>query len=320
MRQRTIYNILFILLVSCTSELPVTPDLEQGQEQGVPVQFSVSIESEPDENSRSAIETPYLPDNEEVGIYALKGTLQNEEFTVTGNTREGWEWDETNIQTNFSNAKYIAYNYTDPEDPNQITYHQLLPAQGTVTGKFPSVDNGALRFYAYYPYDADVTVGTDGQGTGRPIAPQINIKIGNSIEDTNDYMYTGPIDVSALQTEPVNLPLKHALGRLNILVHTEQPTGNWREYPYVKSITVETFKSQEGVMNLETGEITPGNMKLYTFTQNFESDDYYYIMYSKSSPKLSPIYSNLFIPNIVNQTNFLYRIKLSIVNSECDED
>ena len=39
-------------------------------------------------------------------------------FKITGNKNEGWEWDNLNIQENFYNAKYIAYNL----DQNKITY------------------------------------------------------------------------------------------------------------------------------------------------------------------------------------------------------
>ena len=315
MNQKVIYSTLLILLASCTSELSETPDLIQGQEQEAHVQFSVSIESQQEEHSRSAITDYYLPNDSEVGIYALKGTITNGKFSVTENKNEGWEWDSKNIQNNFSNAKYIAYNFTNPEDPNQTVYNQLLPETGVGTGKFPS--NGALRFYAYYPYDENTTTGEAGDGSGQPLAPTIKIQIGEDIETTTDYLYTGAIDIPSTQIKPVNLHFKHALGRFNIFVHTEQNTGDWRDYPSIKKISIETFKSQEGIMNLETGTIQPGTAKFYTFEKEFNPP--YYIQYKKSSKELKPIYSNMFIPNVDGQEQFLYKINLTIENSEGEE-
>ena len=314
MNKKVIYSILFILLASCTGELPNTPD-QIGQEQGVPVLFSVSIEPEKNEFSRSAVTGYYLPDNSEVGIYALKGKIYNGNFTFTENTNEGWEWDSKNIQDNFSNAKYLANNFTNPEDINNTIYSQLIPAEVEETGKFPS--KGALRFLAYYPYNENAIVREAGDGSGQPLVPTIKIQIGEDIETTTDYMYTGTIDIPSTQIKPVNLHFKHALGRFNIFVHTEQNTGDWRDYPSIKKISIETFKSQEGTMNLETGAIQPGTSKFYKFEKEFNPP--YYIQYKKSSKELKPIYSNMFIPNVEGQEQFLYKINLTIENSEGEE-
>ena len=316
MNKKVIYSTLLILLASCTSELPNTPDLI-GQEQGVPVHFSVSIEPEKDELGRAAITSSYLPDNSEVGIYALKGSNTDENFSVTGNKTPGWEWDSKNIQDNFSNARYLATNLTNPEDLHHTIYHKLKPAQGVETGKFPS--NGTLRFYAYYPYNENVVVREKGDGSGQPLVPTVDIKIEEDEEATIDYLYTGPIDVPSSQIAPVNLHFKHALGRFNIYVYTKQNTDEWFDFPCIKKISITTYRSQEGTMNLGTGVITPGDKKYRLFEKEFNSP-YYIKHYDDFIENPTPIYSNMFIPNQENVENFLYNLKLTIENSEGVED
>lgn len=299
MNMNKINSLLFILLTSCTSEFSEAPALN-GQEQETPVQFSISIEQE--ELGRAAITTEALPDGSEVGIYALKGIIEDSVFSVTERTEEGYIWHEDNIQMNFTNAKYKAETYT--HITNQKTYHQLVPAAGTTTGKFPT--NGALRFYAYYPYSADVVVGKDAMGTNKPLTPDIDVRIGNSIEETEDYMYTGAIDVPATQNEPVDLRFKHALGRLNIYVHT---TKTYRTYPKIEKIYIDTYCSQEGKMNLSTGKITCGDEGYYYFSKDFKNNNY---TIKKKTDNMMPIYCNMFIPDNEDQDIFLHEIKLYV--------
>lgn len=304
--KKVIFNSLLILLVSCTSELPVTPDLEQGQEQEVPVQFSVTVNPIENDNSRATI-NEFLPENSEVGIYAIKGEIVNGNFSVTENKTEGYWWHNSNIQDNFLNAKYIASN---------DQYHQLLPAGAT--GSFPK--EGALQFFAYYPYDENVSIGSkeDANGNIVPIAPKLNIVIGDNEEETQDYMYTGAVNASS-KNIVTNLNFKHALGKLRIYVYTNLDLGNLEEedYPYVNNLTITTQKSQEGTMDLATGEITPTAFRNKEFSKDFESpfDDYensYLISQDKNS---KAIYSNLFIPNAETQTYLITKLSLTITQS-----
>ena len=301
MKLRVVYSTLLILLASCTSELPVAPDT-QSQEQGVPVRFTFTVETAEDELSRAPILQEYLEDGAQIGIYALKGKMVNDQFTLTGNTNTGQTWHSDNVQTNFKNACYSAQTITDYKE-NEI--HQLV-ATGT-PGSFPAGSDAALRFYAYYPYTGEVTYTGTTDAEGRyPAAPKIPIYIEDNIEDTPDYLYTGAIDAKPTDAS-VNIAFKHALARLNVYIKTSNTSYNPRTCPTVTKIEVSALYSQEGMMNVETGNITAGEKERWDFSAELN-----YSLYA--AKEATPIYTNLFIPNIEqgNYAAFFYYITVTV--------
>lgn len=257
MRLKVVYSSLLILLASCTSELPETPDFEQSQEQGVPVSFTYSVQSKQDIGSRAPIESEYLPENSLIGIYALKGTVnENEEFIYNNPTKQPWADD--NLQPSFLNTCYQAQTLEDFDG----SYINRLTAVG-IPGSFTTEENSALEFYAYYPYTEEVDFELH---KAYPTAPQIPIRIDNDIENTIDYLYTAPI-VSKSSSKTTDLTFKHALAKLEIYITTDtiNDVQNFtgRKCPKVTKIEVGTNKPQEGTLELGTGRIRPSEESTY---------------------------------------------------------
>lgn len=303
MKIKVVYSTLLILLASCTSEFPTTPG-SNSQEQEIPVQFTFSIESQYNEPSRAVIEENYLKEGAQIGIYALKGITDDGNFMLTQNTQTGQTWSSDNIQTNFKNACYIAKTIKDYKD-NEI--HQLV-ASGA-TGSFPAGENAALRFYAYYPYTSEAIYSGISENGQYPAAPKIPVYIEDNIEDTPDYLYSGPIDAQGTDGS-VNIEFKHALARLNIYIKTNNPNYNERECPVITNIKISAYSSQEGTMNIENGNITPGTAKRWDFSKEINRDLYY--LGDEADPIL--LYSNLFIPRMQNNNYaaFFYYIEVTV--------
>lgn len=261
MRLKVIYSSLLILLVGCTSELPQAPDLDRGQEPGVPVSFTYAVETKQDIGSRAPIEYTFLPDGSQIGIYALGGTMdENNEFIYT-NTFNPWA--ENNLQSDFLNACYEAL--TD----NNI---HRLKAKGK-TGTFPKTENAALQFFAYYPYTEEVIFERE---LGHPIAPKIPIKIDPEIDNTPDYLYTGPIVAEASANESTTLTFKHALSKLEIYITTENTSFTARKCPKVTKIEIGTNYPQEGTLNIGTGNIQYNeNSEYWDFQKETSSQNIY---------------------------------------------
>lgn len=264
MKLKVIYSSLLILLVGCTSELPQAPDLERGQEPGVPVSFTYAVETKQDIGSRAPIEYNYLPDSSQIGIYALGGTMnENDEFIHTDTSSP---WADNNLQTNFLNACYEAQTLDD----NGTPIHRLN-AKGK-TGSFPKAENAALQFFAYYPYTEKVSFVS---GLGHPVAPKIPIKIDPEMDNTPDYLYTGPIVAQASANEPTQLTFKHALSNLEIYITTENKF-TLRSCPKVTQIEIGTNYPQEGTLDISTGRIQYNdNSEYWNFREETSSSNIY---------------------------------------------
>ena len=315
MNLKVIYSSLLILLVSCTSELPQAPDHDFGQEPGVPVSFTYAVESKVEFESRAPIQYTYLPDDSQIGIYALGGTVNvNDEFIYTANSNP---WIKGNLQPYFLNACYKAKTNADNE-------HRL--AVVGQTGTFPNTENAALEFYAYYPFTTNVQF---NQESIVPISPAIPIKVEQDLDQTPDYLYTGPIVAKASTNETTQLKFKHALAKLEIYITTEKEfTG--RNAPKVTHIILGTNNAQEGTMKLSTGEITPkGNSEYWDNFRINISEDNQRIQkaYNNTSkcgfllfPDKNPLYYlRLYVRTAGNQDK-IYEYELNIKNTPSLQD
>ena len=303
MNLKVIYSSLLILLVSCTSELPQAPDLVQGQEPGVPVSFTYAVETKQDIDSRAPIEYKYLPDGSQIGIYALGGTMnENDEFIYTDSSNP---WAENNLQQNFLNACYEAQTQT--YDNGSV--HRLVAKEKT--GSFPNTDNAALTFFAYYPYTEEVVFERE---LIDPLAPKIPIKIDNEVDNTPDYLYTGPITAKASSDEPTNLNFKHALAKLEIYITTdatnEKQNFTARKCPKVTRIEIGTNSPQEGTLNLATGEIKPNdNSEYWDFSKEATSQNIW------EGNNDTPRCTYLFFPG----KQSLYYLRFHVININKEE-
>ena len=240
MKFKVVYSSLLILLASCTSELPNTPD-SFDQEQEVLVQFTYSVETERDAGTRALIESDYLEEGSQVGIYALKGEMVEDEFILA----DSRTWADANLHQKIKNSCYEAETV---EDYTGELIHRLKAVGAS--GGFENKENSALRFYGYYPYTTDVIF---TEGLAVPHAPKIPIQISNNIEETTDYLYTGPINVPKTEKK-TKLVFKHALARLNIYIVTDKFTQ--KKSPRLSKVEVSTLEAQKGFFNIETGEFT----------------------------------------------------------------
>ena len=312
MSRKIPYIILLILLASCTSELPVTPD-PMDQEQEVPVQFYMSINPLENQESRAAIEETQLDVDSHVGIFALEGNINaNGDFNTTKDPTN--KWSNENIRENFMNAEYVVKDFSIDHG-----YRKLEPT-GTI-GTYPS--KGALQFYAYYPYSAeDITY-------ENLKSPKLKINIGNSIEDTPDYLYTGAAKSDTLR-------FKHALGRLNIYIYTslDIPNMSIEQYPYINNISIKTLKDQNALLNLENGNIESRNSiknQKKSFKREFslpdEDEDNSFFITSTTAESAKniqgPVYSNMFVPSevvikdgeVIEQEVFIQLLQITITSS-----
>lgn len=240
MKFKVVYSNLLILLASCTSELPYTPD-PIDQEQEVPVQFTYSVQTEREAGSRAINESDYLEEGSRVGFYALKGEMVGEEFILA----DSRTWADANLHQKIKNSCYEAQTV---EDYTGEKIHRLKAVGAS--GGFEKKENAALRFYGYYPYTTDVSF---TEGLAVPHAPKIPIQINNNIEETTDYLYTGPIDAQKTEKE-TNILFKHALSRLNIYIVTDN--FSQRSSPKLNKVEVCTNEAQKGYLDIETGKYT----------------------------------------------------------------
>lgn len=269
--------------------------------QGVEVKFTYTVGAADGmslTSTRSLLESTILPDGERLGIYAIteRYSFDDGVYIVSGERSDKYTsniWHGDNLRTNFKNSCYevatVKYNIGSIEFERQ----QLLPVGAS--GAFPSGADGALRFFAYYPYTTDVIY--DGYAN-YPLPPSIPIMITPQLEDNQDYLYSGPINAYAAKGI-VNIPLRHALGRLNIYVTCDksltQYFADW--CPLLDSIMVTTTANQVGRMNIETGDVytDPQVYPTYTkFTRRFSPG----IQLTPYLTATNPAASYLIIPSV----------------------
>ena len=258
MTARLIYSIILLfLLVNCTSESLDALDPSQGQEQGTPVQFYYTIEDREDSTvTRAVNESNRLADGSKIGIWALWWKQKN---NATGDyiyiNNPGTAWDNTNIRNGFRNSCYIAKSEEIVNGNSTINKYFFTPDAGTEPGTIP--DEGGLRIFAYYPYQADLY-----NNYISPNMPKINVKAESSYLNTHDaseiedYLYTGPIEATD-ENSSINLTFRHAMAQIQVYVRTTN--ANWQNAlvaPRINKLTL-TTTYQIGKMELETGNFIP---------------------------------------------------------------
>lgn len=279
-----IHKIITIIITclamwSCSSsqEEPVTPekplvpiDRKAVFRNDVSYKYAVSSRA-------GAIETNYLPKDHVVGIYGLNTTWGT---NTDGNYVNLVTWATENINENLKNEPYVSAGSST-----------VLNSQKTFT--FPNGEEAAMLFYGYSPYDENI-IYTDNLST--PKAPRLKIDINQSMEMTEDYLYTGTVKVIPEgETTPVHLPFKHALARLNFRVYTNDVNFTDAYCPKLKKIQIITNNHQGGYMNIHDGTIEPGNGENITF--NYELSSPYKITQSKKGEATETGAKFLFLPN-----------------------
>lgn len=296
-------NILIasLLFAGCSNELPF-PE-RPAQEEGPIVRFVCSVDAELDSlitpETRAVITGTHITDGQHVGIYAMKGFWGSNGQTNL-NITPASPWDISNIQRlGFQNGEY------EPRVESSLQEQiYILRSVGEIVGRFPAGTadaEGALRFYAYYPYSSDVIYTGEGIDGGPAAAPSIPVVINENLNVTNDYLYTGRIDARSSDT-PVNLPFRHALGRMDIYATTSNPDFSGRNVPEIKKIIVSTMKPQQGYMNIETGRITPaqGVKDKYDFTYIPDTNDRFLDYDNKDNPHVQPVGRFMLMPSYAN--------------------
>ena len=315
MASKVIYSIILTLLVSCTSEFPETPDRNQGQEQGIPVNFSFTIEPEKDIVSRAIINGTKFNDGEKVGIYALSGQTNTEgNFYPTNATAANKYWDEMNFRPLFINACYESLTTQITVNHTTTTVKKLIPSEGTLQGFYPAGENAALEVYAYYPYQ-DISKIKYNNEQAKVEPPQIRVEINPEMTEDSaiDYLYTGSV-VTTPNDDYATLNFKHALGRLQIYLTTNQDFDAGY-CPIIKHVEIRTSYPQKGYMNLATGDITSDATDYNTNADNNWTiyKDTTYPIYPASIESREPVCDYLFIPR---QGRNLSYIKLTIQSPE----
>ena len=243
MNRILLYILIIGTLYGCSSDNVPTPMIpeEEVSDMGSIVSFSSNISYETNVESRAGIlEGSSLPQGSKIGIYALKTSWTN----VNGEKLvQPVSWNETNFQYDFKNEPYVT-------EGNSGHFTSL---NGSI-GRFPTYDNAALKFYAYYPYTPEDIVFTSN-GVN-PSAPKLKVEIKDKADLTEDYLYTGKIDAYPTgDRTTINLSFKHALTRLQFNMYTKVINYTQTDCALLTKIVLKTNYNQSGYMNIETGEI-----------------------------------------------------------------
>ncbi|MGL5937505.1 MAG: fimbrillin family protein [Phocaeicola sp.] len=262
MKRYTTLVSLLAVLTSCSTNIPVPEEVPLAQDTLVYLSYGLSTQINP--SSRAPIETTYLPNGSKVGVFGLKSRYINGEYVLIENPTKPWA--EVNVQKNLLNAPYTASVSTS----GGITITTLDP--DGIRASYPSCENGALQFYAYYPYTSEIEY--DG-ALVKPTAPCVPVHIEKSLDATIDYLYASKQNFLGGQKKPASLTFHHALSRLNFRLYTENPSFVGDYSPVLQEIEVNTRIAQRGKMSLDNGDIlTDETVEDDQFTQtvNYQID------------------------------------------------
>lgn len=272
---------------SGSSEIPNIDD------EGVEVSFNSGVTTSVTTTSvttRSGVLNMAIPKGDHVGIYGIPAIKENpDEYTIDKFMNQ----DE--YQENLFNANYEVISTSGTKS----TLKQQF------TAKFPSNKSGknALAFYAYYPFIENSEIENVGKGP-QAIPIQLNNK---DMSKTLDYLYTGQI-ISGITTNAVELNFKHALGRLDFRIYSDNAYNIGLDPVSIKSVTVTALHTPTGKMFLEDGEITPDNTVLTPYIYPLTKET---IQYSKTEnvSKLNPVCSFLLVPGDIISIKCLLETK-----------
>lgn len=221
MKKIGINLLLLAVLAGCGSNEDVVLPGGGSTDEGVMVNFCSGIQT------KAVIENAYFDTGAEIGVYGLNAT----NVTMAGTN---WDTSDRTLAANLDNGKYTATLWDGSKQE----------LQATTIAKFPVGDDAALVFYAYYPFNASIAT----PATGAPVVP---VAV-TTIAETPDYLYTGALP-TAVTANPINLPFKHAMARLDFSIKKKDAT-----VPDTKllGVTVVMKNGQKGEMSLTDGTIT----------------------------------------------------------------
>lgn len=225
MKKAIFSTALLALLVACSSEKP-----EPAGGAGSEVHFSTGVNTKTTIETRAAVETSTLPVGNQVGIYGIVANKTNMNSI-------NWTTPGLELKENLNNAVYTAYTAEN-------SVQDLVPQ---VMAKFPFDKNGALVFYAYHPYTADVVY-----TAGSAKTPQVPVTGKAIMAQIDDYMYVSGTP-SAATKQSINLNFRHAMARMDIMIKKDNDPNT--PNALLKEIRVTTRKGQKGLMNIENGNI-----------------------------------------------------------------
>lgn len=282
MNKLIIGSLSLLLLYSCKgsddTEIHI-PDTK-----GVEISFGSQVSSSSISSSVTSTSTrdvfengSGLPVGHRVGVYGIPALIGDE----ASYTLEKFA-NEDEFQEFLYNASYEVMSTT----VSKSTLSQ------TFIAKFPAIATGknALSLYGYYPYTSNV--GTSLRGFTIPI--ELNQ---NDMAKTTDYLYTGQI-MAPVQKDPVELPLKHALARLDFKLYS---TDNWiLDNPVeLESIEIKANRSTIGTMDIRDGAIQSTSSALTPYTYPTPGKVVEHIFDSEVGtllPNLEPIAKCLLMP------------------------
>lgn len=283
MNKLIIGTLSLLLLYSCKSnddtEIPI-PENNEGVEIhfGSQVSSSVLSSSVTSTSTRGAFENGSgLPKGHVVGVYGIPAIVGQDKDYILKNFP-----DEDQYQEYLFNASYNVMETSGTKSSLSQTF----------TAKFPAANTGknALSLYAYYPYTSEVS----SSEFGFTIPIQLN-RI--DMTKTADYLYTGQI-MAPVQKDPVELPLKHALARLDFKIYSTDP---WilDHSVAVESIEIQANRESTGTMNIQDGAIISSGSTSTQYiypTPNKEVEHIFPEEVESRLPKLTPVAKCLLMP------------------------
>lgn len=227
MTERLLYISTLSLITACSATddtiivVPSEPD--------IPIYMVPDVERMNAETRTFTSKDNFQLRTDTIGFYALQ-TTETEEHMI-----EPVSWK--------TSRKFRFYNNT-PYYFNSTAYClSTLNDKGTM---FPGTNKAALKFFAYYPYNADVAIDSE---TGSPYIP-VEIKGDNRYQ--TDYLYSitelTQSEVRA-STSDIALSFKHALCRLRFTVEPGSNKYTSTFCPTIEKITVISSKTQKGYMS-----------------------------------------------------------------------
>lgn len=274
---------LLVLLTCCSKENSGngSSEIPNINDDGVEVSFNSGVIASIPTTSvitRGGVLNTAIPKGDHVGIYGIPAKTEDpaSNYTIDKFT------DEIDFQENLFNANYEVMKIS-----GTISY-----LQQQFVAKFPSNKSGknALAFYAYYPYTEYSEI--ENQGKGPQVIPVTINK--DNMALTNDYLYTGQV-ISGIRRDPVQLNFKHALGRLDFRIYSDDAYNIGLSPVSINSVTVTALHTPTGIMYLEDGEIIPKNTVSTPYNYPL-SDEYIQYSSTENISKLTPVASFLLIP------------------------
>lgn len=287
MTKSLLYIFMLAVLIGCSAaeeETNLLPPVEP--DYAVDIYADVALQAV--ETRAFTAKEKLVPEKDTLGMYALRSTVVDGEVQPVS-------WKTSPLFLGYKNSPYVV----------SAGYgHPLVSAEDQSATLFPGGANMALVYYSYYPYIEYVPNNTL---TG---APSIPIEISADNRKQTDYLYA--IKPVVANTRSFSLQYKHALSRLQILIHCLDETYTVRYCPKIYQIKVKTNKKQSGVMSFTTDSVTFVNSNstgLSEFVYDYGTETPF-LIYGAASSQIGEDF--LFIPG----TNVIDEISITGIDAD----